>query len=268
MVGSQRGVPDVAWNAAVNGGVLVFHSYFPQIEGNPAWGVFGGTSASSPQVAAVTAIANQARGLIGAAFTFPTGTSVANNLFRGNVNALLSPNAPNAVPAPAGLVLGIIGLGSCGNVGGAVPTSLAGTQSSTHPTAATSPAVLDNPCMRSVGATCTAHALDAFAASVNAQKQTTATTPIRLSFIGDSLTADDQIVDRVRTKLQRALGNGGPGFVFVIPPHPYCQQRAATRSLSGTWTARGVIGAAEADHLMGLGGSSATVLSFVVGVRD
>lgn len=61
VVRSQRGVPDVAWNAAVNGGVLVFHSYFPQIEGNPAWGVFGGTSASSPQVAAVTAIANQAR---------------------------------------------------------------------------------------------------------------------------------------------------------------------------------------------------------------
>jgi len=61
VVGNQRGVPDVAWNAAVNGGVLVFHSYFPEIEGSPAWGVFGGTSASSPQVAAVTAIANQAR---------------------------------------------------------------------------------------------------------------------------------------------------------------------------------------------------------------
>lgn len=61
VVGSKRGVPDVAWNAAVNGGVLVYHSYFPEIEGNPAWGVFGGTSSSSPQVAAVTAIANQAR---------------------------------------------------------------------------------------------------------------------------------------------------------------------------------------------------------------
>jgi subtilase family serine protease len=61
VVGGRRGVPDVAWNAAVNGGVLVYHSYFPEIEGSPAWAVFGGTSSASPQVAAVTAIANQAR---------------------------------------------------------------------------------------------------------------------------------------------------------------------------------------------------------------
>jgi len=65
VVGTKRGVPDVAWDAAVNGGVLVFHSYFPEIEGSPAWGVFGGTSSSSPQVAAVTAIGNQARAVAG-----------------------------------------------------------------------------------------------------------------------------------------------------------------------------------------------------------
>lgn len=67
VVGASRGVPDVAWNAAVNGGVLVFRSYFPSIEGSPSWGVFGGTSSSSPQVAAVTAIANQARAAAGKA---------------------------------------------------------------------------------------------------------------------------------------------------------------------------------------------------------
>jgi subtilase family serine protease len=61
VVGDHRGVPDLAWNAAVNGGVLVWLSYFPRATGAPAWGVFGGTSASSPQVAALTAIANQAR---------------------------------------------------------------------------------------------------------------------------------------------------------------------------------------------------------------
>ncbi|GAB7002730.1 S53 family peptidase [Nocardioides sp. AN3] len=65
VVGDHRGVPDVAWNAAVNGGVLVFHSYFPRAKGGPAWGVFGGTSASSPQVAALTAIGNQARAALG-----------------------------------------------------------------------------------------------------------------------------------------------------------------------------------------------------------
>jgi subtilase family serine protease len=65
VVGGQRGVPDVAWNAAVNGGVLVYHSFFPSLEGSPTWSVYGGTSASSPQVAAVTAIANQARASAG-----------------------------------------------------------------------------------------------------------------------------------------------------------------------------------------------------------
>ena len=67
VVGNHRGVPDLAWNAAVNGGVLVFHSYFPKAAGPPLWGVFGGTSASSPQVAALTAIANAARATAGKA---------------------------------------------------------------------------------------------------------------------------------------------------------------------------------------------------------
>ena len=58
--GDHRGVPDVAWNAAVNGGVLVYTSFFP--DGNRVgWHVYGGTSASSPQVAGVLALANQAR---------------------------------------------------------------------------------------------------------------------------------------------------------------------------------------------------------------
>jgi subtilase family serine protease len=65
VVGGARGVPDLAWNAAVNGGVLVYHTYFPSTEGGPAWGVFGGTSAASPQAAAATAIANQARAAAG-----------------------------------------------------------------------------------------------------------------------------------------------------------------------------------------------------------
>ena len=66
-VGTHRGVPDVAWNAAVNGGVLVYSSYFPSIEGPATWNVYGGTSAASPQAAAVTAIGNQARKAAGKA---------------------------------------------------------------------------------------------------------------------------------------------------------------------------------------------------------
>ena len=60
VIGNARGVPDVAWNAAVNGGVLVYITAFPQYQ-RSGWHVYGGTSAASPQVAALTALAEQER---------------------------------------------------------------------------------------------------------------------------------------------------------------------------------------------------------------
>lgn len=65
IVGSARGIPDLSWNAAVNGGVLVDISAFPSYNCNPGqtscWQIIGGTSAATPQVAGVIALANQAR---------------------------------------------------------------------------------------------------------------------------------------------------------------------------------------------------------------
>ncbi len=57
--GKQRAVPDVGYNAAVGHGVLTYLN----IPGIPAgMYLFGGTSAGSPQWAAITAIANQKSG--------------------------------------------------------------------------------------------------------------------------------------------------------------------------------------------------------------
>ena len=56
--GNHRAVPDLAWNAAVNGGVLVYTSFFPKTD-RVGWHVYGGTSASSPQVAGLVALANE-----------------------------------------------------------------------------------------------------------------------------------------------------------------------------------------------------------------
>jgi subtilase family serine protease len=67
VVGNHRGVPDLAWNMAINGGALVYRSFFPAIDGAPSWFLVGGTSASSPQVAGVVALANQARAAAGKA---------------------------------------------------------------------------------------------------------------------------------------------------------------------------------------------------------
>jgi subtilase family serine protease len=59
--GNHRLVPDLAWNASVNGGVLVYTSFFPDVN-RVGWHIYGGTSAASPQVAALTALAVQRAG--------------------------------------------------------------------------------------------------------------------------------------------------------------------------------------------------------------
>jgi subtilase family serine protease len=57
---NARGLPDISWNAAVNGGVLVWTSYFPK-DSPPAFHIYGGTSAASPQLAGLTALVNEQR---------------------------------------------------------------------------------------------------------------------------------------------------------------------------------------------------------------
>jgi subtilase family serine protease len=58
-----RAVPDVSWNAALDGGVWVYES----IPGNPygGWAYFNGTSCATPQIAGLVALANQMRASLG-----------------------------------------------------------------------------------------------------------------------------------------------------------------------------------------------------------
>ncbi len=62
--GDARGIPDLAWNAAVNGGVLEYITAYPTVN-PPGWEITGGTSAASPQMAGVLALANAARAAVG-----------------------------------------------------------------------------------------------------------------------------------------------------------------------------------------------------------
>jgi subtilase family serine protease len=57
-----RGLPDLSWNAAVDGGALTYTSFGGVRVG---WHTVGGTSASSPQLAGVIALANQLRAQLG-----------------------------------------------------------------------------------------------------------------------------------------------------------------------------------------------------------
>jgi len=60
----MRSIPDLSWSAAVNGGVLVYITAYPTAI-RPGWHIFGGTSASSPQMAGVVALAETARAKLG-----------------------------------------------------------------------------------------------------------------------------------------------------------------------------------------------------------
>lgn len=56
LLDGARGLPDISWNAAVDGGVLVYTS-FPGVR--VGWHIIGGTSAASPQIAGLIALTNQ-----------------------------------------------------------------------------------------------------------------------------------------------------------------------------------------------------------------
>lgn len=56
----KRSIPDLSWSAAGNGGTLVYWSAYPS-RVRPGWYPVGGTSAASPQVAGIIALANELR---------------------------------------------------------------------------------------------------------------------------------------------------------------------------------------------------------------
>ncbi|MCL2584362.1 MAG: hypothetical protein FWE35_18100, partial [Streptosporangiales bacterium] len=67
-LGDHRIVPDTSWNAAVNGGVDVYITAYPEYNcsnSTGCWTFYGGTSAASPQTAALTALVNAARASAG-----------------------------------------------------------------------------------------------------------------------------------------------------------------------------------------------------------
>jgi subtilase family serine protease len=76
--GNHRLVPDISWNAAVNGGVLVYITAYPTYQ-RSGWHVYGGTSAASPQLAGLVALAEQER-------------SAAGKAPLGNINPLIYAN--------------------------------------------------------------------------------------------------------------------------------------------------------------------------------
>lgn len=84
-----RSIPDLSWNAAVNGGVLIFTSQYPTVL-RTGWHIEGGTSAASPQMAGVIALANQARHNLGKS---PLGLLGPHIYALGNADATAGPDS-------------------------------------------------------------------------------------------------------------------------------------------------------------------------------
>ncbi|HTR56137.1 MAG TPA: GDSL-type esterase/lipase family protein [Kofleriaceae bacterium] len=104
---------------------------------------------------------------------------------------------------------------------------------------------------------CNAWAMDGFYRAIADEKRGALGRPVRVSWYGDSVIATDAIPGRLRARLQGALGDGGPGFVFVVPPHRFCEHEAITRGSSGPWATHAISTLQTADGLYGPGGATA-----------
>jgi subtilase family serine protease len=125
---ASRGTPDVSYNAAIDGGVLVVNS---SLVGVPALFIVGGTSAGSPQWASIFALVNQCRanhGLGPRGFANPTIYSLSGTGFHditvGNNQLVGTPIGFSAgagwddatgwgTPNVANLLAGLAGTASC-----------------------------------------------------------------------------------------------------------------------------------------------------------
>jgi lysophospholipase L1-like esterase len=131
----------------------------------------------------------------------------------------------------------------------AAPAPLPPPPPGSHDVGALTDACLDDP-------KCASWAMDGFYRAVDQAKHGTLSRPVRVSWYGDSVVATDAIPGRLRARLQGELGDGGPGFVYVVPPHRFNEHEAITRSQSGTWYTHAISTMQIPDGLYGPGGST------------
>ena len=116
---------------------------------------------------------------------------------------------------------------------------------------------LEDTCLDGTPESCKRWAMDAFYKAVADEKAGALGRAVRVSWYGDSVVATDAIPGRLRTKLQGALGDGGPGWIPLVPPHRFVGHEAITRGSSGNWATHAISTLQSADGLYGAGGATA-----------
>src|SRR4051812_26844348 len=117
-------------------------------------------------------------------------------------------------------------------------------------------AALTDACIEPLGADpakCKHWAMDGYYRAVSAEKQHKLGRAVRVSWYGDSVVADDQMARRLRERLQGELGDGGPGFVYVVPPHKFNENHSIKRTWTGTWYPHSISLMQMPDGLYGVG---------------
>lgn len=116
---------------------------------------------------------------------------------------------------------------------------------------------LEDTCLDGTPASCKRWAMDAYYQAAADEKAGKLGRALRVSWYGDSVVATDAIPGRLRTRLQSVLGDGGPGFVALVPPHRFVGHEAITRGSAGNWATHAISTLQIADGLYGAGGATA-----------
>jgi lysophospholipase L1-like esterase len=116
---------------------------------------------------------------------------------------------------------------------------------------------LEDVCVDGTPTACKRWGMDGFYRAMAETRKHKLGRALRVSWYGDSVIATDAIPGRLRTRLQGELGDGGPGFVYIVPPHRFCVHEGITRSSGGGWAAYAISTSQLADGLYGVGGSTA-----------
>jgi hypothetical protein len=115
---------------------------------------------------------------------------------------------------------------------------------------------LEDVCIDGTPESCKRWGMDAFYRAMRDAKQRKLERPLRISWYGDSVIATDAVPSRLRSRLQTELGDGGPGFVYVVPPHRFCANETITRTSTGSWSLHAISTMQTPDGLYGVGGST------------
>ena len=115
---------------------------------------------------------------------------------------------------------------------------------------------MERPC---TDASCRSHALDRFFAKLTRTALGATPRPVRISQFGDSLVMGDDFAGTVRSRLQKAFGEGGHGFFYIAHPERPYAARGYNLGLSSEWKIRTVVTAGSSNRLFGLAGASFAV---------